>query len=75
MRPGGLTGQLDGLRILGLPLQVVESEGLPSASAPALFLKVILTDAEERRDPRSRLSSARAPSANAWLAAGQGLVP
>ena len=29
-----LTGQLDGLRLLGLPLQITESEELPAASAP-----------------------------------------
>jgi hypothetical protein len=42
---GRLAGQLNGLRILGLPLQVVDSDELPAASAPALFLRIVLTDA------------------------------
>ena len=39
--------------ILGFPLQLVESEDLPAAAAPALFLNVILTDAKigETRPP------------------------
>ena len=41
-----LSGQLDGLRLLGLPLQIVESEGLPAAAAPAIFLNVMLTAAK-----------------------------
>ena len=36
----------------GLPLQVVESEELPAAPAPALFLNVILTDAKTGETPR-----------------------
>ena len=32
-----LAGQLDGLRLLGLPLQVVESEGLPPPRPPRSF--------------------------------------
>ena len=35
-KPSASKGQLDGLRLLGLPLQVVDSEGLPTASAPAI---------------------------------------
>ena len=54
-----LAGQLDGLRLLGLPLQIVESEELPTASAPAIFLNVILTDAKNGetrgRDRREHL--------------------
>ena len=41
-----LQGQLDGLRVMGLPLRVVETETLPVSSAPALALKVILTEAK-----------------------------
>lgn len=41
-----LAGQLEGLHILGLPIQVVESQDLPAASAPALFLNVVLTDSK-----------------------------
>ncbi len=41
-----LQGQLEGLRVMGLPLRVVETETLPVSSAPALALKVILTEAK-----------------------------
>jgi hypothetical protein len=39
-----LNDQLENYRLLGLPIQVLQSGELPSASAPALFVNVILTD-------------------------------
>jgi hypothetical protein len=41
-----LQGQFEGLRLLGVPVQVAESEGLPTAPSPAIFLNVILTAAK-----------------------------
>jgi hypothetical protein len=38
-----INGQLDGLRVLGLPLKVVEGETMPACSAPAMAVRVILT--------------------------------
>jgi hypothetical protein len=39
-----LSGELDGLRILGLPVRLVEGDELPGPTSPALFLNVTLTD-------------------------------
>ena len=69
-----LAGQLEGLHILGLPIQVVESQELPTVAAPALFLNVVLTDAktgETRGVDRGQLLLAGAGLA----AARQGVVP
>jgi hypothetical protein len=65
-----LAGQLDGLRLLGLPLQVVESEELPTASAPAMFLSVILTDAKSG-ETRGAIVASTCSAANAWLPLGK----
>src|SRR5262249_28041208 len=37
-----INGQLDGLRVLGLPLKVVDGETMPPCSAPAMALRVVL---------------------------------
>jgi hypothetical protein len=65
-----LAGQLDGLRLLGLPLQVVESEGLPTASAPAIYLNVILTDAKNG-ETRGAIVASTCSAANEWLPLGK----
>jgi hypothetical protein len=65
-----LAGQLDGLRLLGLPLQVVESEGLPGASAPAIYLSVILTDAKNG-ETRGAIVASTCSTANEWLPLGK----
>ncbi len=65
-----LAGQLDGLRILGLPLQLVESEDLPSAPAPALFLNVILTSAKIG-ETHGRIVVSYCSEADAWLPLGK----
>ena len=48
----GFSGQLEGLRVLGLPLKVVEGETLPPCSAPAMGLGHP-DRRQDRRDPRS----------------------
>jgi hypothetical protein len=65
-----LTSELDGLRILGLPLQVVTSEELPSAAAPALFLKVILVDAKNG-ETRGGIVVSSCSEPNSWLPLGK----
>ena len=69
-----LLGQLEGLRILGLPIQVVESEELPSASSARTVPERRADRCEGRRDPgrdRGQLVLRRRSLASA----GQGLVP
>ena len=65
-----LNGQLDGLRLLGLPLQIVESEELPTASAPAIFLNVILTDARNG-ETRGAIVASTCSVDSSWLPLGK----
>jgi hypothetical protein len=67
-----LAGELEGLRILGLPLQVVGSEELPAVAGPALFLHVLLTDAKIG-ETRGRIAVSSCAQANAWLPLGKAL--
>jgi len=65
-----LSGQLEGLRILGMPLQVIESEELPAVAAPALFLNIFLTDSKTgETNGRVVVSSCSTP--DAWLPLGK----
>jgi hypothetical protein len=65
-----LAGQLDGLRILGLPLQVVESEELPAAEPPALLLNVFLTDAKVG-ETRGAIVASSCAEPDAWVPLGK----
>jgi hypothetical protein len=65
-----LAGQLDGLRVLGLPVQVVESEGLPTAAAPAMMLNVILT-AAKTGETRGAIVASACSVDGAWLPLGK----
>jgi hypothetical protein len=65
-----LSGELGGSRILGLPLQLVESEDLPTVAAPALFLSVVLTDAK-LGDTRGRIVVSSCSDADSWLPLGK----
>ncbi|WP_337177190.1 hypothetical protein [Paludisphaera sp.] len=42
-----LVGKLDGLRLFGLPIQVVEADETPAAVAPALLVKLALGETRE----------------------------
>ena len=65
-----LAGQLAGLRILGLPLQVVESDAPPTAVAPAVFLKLLLTDAQNG-ESRFAMVVNSCSGPDAWLPLGK----
>jgi hypothetical protein len=65
-----LAGRLDGLHLLGLPFQVVESEELPSISGPAIFVKVILTDTS-KSETRGAIVVSTCSSADSWLPLGK----
>jgi hypothetical protein len=60
-----LSGQLAGLRLLGLPLQVADSEEPPVAGAPALYLRVVLNYAKTG-DTRGRVLVSACSSPEAW---------
>jgi hypothetical protein len=65
-----LSGQLDGVRILGLPIQVAESENPPAASGPALLLRVILLDAKNG-ETRGAIVVSSCAEPNSWLPLGK----
>ncbi len=67
-----LNRQLEGLRVLGLPLRVVETgtESLPAATAPALALRVVLTDAQTG-ETRGAIVVSSWGAANSWVPLGK----
>jgi hypothetical protein len=65
-----LSGQLEGLRILGMPLQIVDTEEPPSVAAPALFLNVLLTDSKSG-ETQGRLVVSSCATPDAWLPLGK----
>jgi hypothetical protein len=65
-----LNGELDGLRLLGLPLQVVGTDSLAASSAPALSLKVILAEAKTG-ETRGRIIVSSCLEPNGWLPLGK----
>jgi hypothetical protein len=64
-----LSGQLAGLRVLGLPLKVVEGETMPPCAAPALALRVVLTSAKTG-ETRGRIVVTACSQADAWSPLG-----
>ena len=62
--------ELDGLRLLGLPIQFVESDQLPATGAPALYLNVVLTDAKTG-ETTGRIVASSCSEPNAWLPLGK----
>ncbi len=65
-----LSGQLEGLRVLGMPVQVVDSEELPAVAAPALFLNIMLTDARTG-ETHGRVVVSSCATPDAWLPLGK----
>jgi hypothetical protein len=65
-----LRSQLEGLHVLGLPIQITDSEELPSALAPALFLNVVLTDAKTG-ETRGAVVVSSCGAGDAWLPLGK----
>jgi hypothetical protein len=65
-----LAGELEGLHILGLPIQVDESQELPTVAAPALFLSVVLTDAK-LGETRGVIVASSCTQGQAWVPLGK----
>ncbi|MGP0068129.1 MAG: hypothetical protein ACLQGP_31595 [Isosphaeraceae bacterium] len=65
-----LQGQLEGLHVMGMPLKVVETEAIPASSAPAMALKVILTESKTG-ETRGRIVVSACSEPNAWTAFGK----
>jgi hypothetical protein len=64
-----LNGQLEGLRILGLPVKVVDGDSMPPCSAPALGIRVVLTEAKVG-ETRGRIVVNACARADAWTPLG-----
>ncbi len=65
-----ISEQLEGLRLLGLPVRVVGSDEDPNASAPALYLKVSL-DGSEKGEVRGRILASSCQQADNWTPLGK----
>jgi hypothetical protein len=60
-----INGQLEGLRVLGLPVKVVEGDTMPPSSAPALAIRVVLTGAKPG-ETRGRIVVNACSVADGW---------
>jgi hypothetical protein len=67
---GRLNRQLEGLRLLGLPLSVVETDTLAAAAAPALALRVVLTGSKTG-ETHGRILVSTCAVADSWVPMGQ----
>jgi hypothetical protein len=65
-----LNRELESTRVLGLPIQVVLNDSLPASRAPALALKVILTESKTG-ETRGRIIVSSCLEANKWLPLGK----
>jgi hypothetical protein len=65
-----LNQELDGLRLLGLPVRVVLEGETPNALAPALLLKAVLTGSQPG-ETRGRLFVSHADASGAWTPLGK----
>jgi hypothetical protein len=65
-----LAEQLDGLYILGLPIQVSQSQEPPTANAPALLLSVLLTDSKSG-ETRGVIVASSCTQGQAWSPLGK----
>jgi hypothetical protein len=64
-----INGQLEGLRVLGLPLKVVEGDTLPPCAAPALGVRVVLTGSKPG-ETRGRIVVTSCTQPDAWSPLG-----
>ena len=65
-----LNDQLEGQRLLGLPVSVPPGEEIPAASPPALSVKVFLS-ATKAGDTRGRIAVSYSPVAGQWNPLGK----
>jgi hypothetical protein len=64
-----INGQLEGLRVLGLPMKVADGETTPPCSAPAMAIKVVLTAARPG-ETRGRIVVTTCTQPEAWSPLG-----
>ena len=61
---------LDGLRLMGLPVRVVDGDEVPKASSPAMLLRVTLTGTTAG-ETRGRVVAMHSATAGKWQALGK----
>jgi hypothetical protein len=66
-----LSGQLTGVRVMGLPVQVAEADAAPTVSGPALWLHVILTETRSGETRGRIVVSSCATEPGGWLPLGK----
>lgn len=64
-----LNAKIDGRRILGLPVKAVEGDTTPACSAPALGIRVILTESQTA-ETRGRIVVSTMGSSGEWASLG-----
>lgn len=65
-----LAGKLDGLRLFGLPVKLVEGDDVPVASAPALLVRLALSETAEG-EALGRMQVGSSPSGDQWRPLGK----
>lgn len=65
-----LNRQLDGVRLLGMPIRLVDSDQLPTTGAPALYLRVVLTDSKTG-ETSGRITASASSLPNSWSPIGK----
>ena len=65
-----LSRQLEGARFFGMPIRVVDSDQLPATGAPALYLRVVLTDSKTG-ETSGRIIASSCSQPNSWLPMGK----
>lgn len=64
-----LNAKMDGMRVLGLPVKVVEGDTTPACSAPALGIRVILTSTQTA-ETRARIVVSTMGPSGSWVSLG-----
>jgi hypothetical protein len=65
-----LSRQVEGLRVLGLPVRVIDARDSRAAAAPAVLLNVVLS-AGQAGETRGRVLASESDGAGQWLAFGK----
>ena len=65
-----LAAKLDGLRLLGLPITLVEGDETPTAAAPALFVKLVLSESRDG-EAVGRMQVGSTPTGDLWRPLGK----
>jgi len=65
-----LSGEIDGLHLMGLPVRLADARELPTATAPALLVSVSLTGSQ-KGETRGRVNVSQMTLAGSWTPLGK----